>query len=76
MKWLIANPMLALLIVLAFLAGMFRIRSAWLADRLEKVQARAKAQQEDYEHAQDIRRRVSDNRDERVRTLDDAGFRD
>lgn len=76
MKWIIANPMLALLLALAFLAGFFRIRSAWLADRLEQAQAKAKAQKEDYDRAQEIRRRVSDHRDERVRSLDDAGYRD
>lgn len=76
MKWIIANPVLALLLALAFLAGFFRIRSAWLADRLEQAQAKAKAQKEDYDRAQEIRRRVSDDRDQRVRTLDDAGYRD
>lgn len=40
------------------------------------AEERAEAQTEDFENAQDIRRRVSDQRDERVRTLDDAGYRD
>jgi hypothetical protein len=31
---------------------------------------------DDYEHAEEIRRRVSRNRDDRVRELDDAGWRD
>lgn len=30
----------------------------------------------DYENAEDIRRRVSADRDDRVRQLDDAGWRD
>ena len=76
MIWLIRNWQLALLMAVAFLAAALGIRSSWLSTRLERVQARAKAQQEDFENAQDIRRRVSDNRDERVRSLDDAGYRD
>lgn len=76
MIWALRNWQLVLIMALAFVAGVMGIRSTWLSNRLERVQTRAKAQQEDYEHAQDIRRRVSDHRDERVRTLDDAGYRD
>lgn len=32
--------------------------------------------EDDYEHAEDIRRRVSIDRADRVRKLDDAGWRD
>jgi hypothetical protein len=38
--------------------------------------ARQDATLEDYEHAQDIRRRVDRDRADRVRKLDDAGYRD
>ncbi len=40
------------------------------------AEAAVKAQREDFENAQDIRRRVFDDRAERVRSLDDAGYRD
>jgi hypothetical protein len=39
-------------------------------------EAKAEGQIEDYENAQDINRRVSDGRADRVRELDDAGYRD
>lgn len=42
MTWLIRNPLLALLLALAFLAGVFRIRSVWLAGELEKAEARGR----------------------------------
>lgn len=34
------------------------------------------ARDDDYENASDIRRRVRTDRDQRVRELDDAGYRD
>lgn len=40
------------------------------------VESAAKGKEEDSDNAQDIRRRVSDDRADRVRTLDDAGYRD
>lgn len=76
MIWALRNWQLVLIMALAFVVGIFGIRSASLSNRLERLKARSKAQQEDFENAQDIRRRVSDHRDERVRTLDDAGYRD
>ena len=45
--------------------------------RRERAQAaRADAKDKDYEHAQDIRDRVVDDRAQRVRELDGRGYRD
>lgn len=74
MKWFLDNWQLALILTLSFIAGVFKIRSTRLQARIEKM--RAEASQKDFENAQDIRRRVSDDRADRVRTLDDAGYRD
>lgn len=67
-------------LVLAFLALFFisavGLRSRWLSSQLERAKAEAKAQKKDFDNAQAIRRRVSDGRADRVRTLDDAGYRD
>jgi hypothetical protein len=64
---LIWKPVLALL---ALVGSVFFIRHG------ARKQAKADAMEADYEHAQDIRRRVADDRADRVRKLDDAGFRD
>lgn len=56
--------------VLGLLAGVARIFS------LAKAKAQADARDDDYENADDIRRRVSVDRADRVRRLDDAGYRD
>lgn len=66
---------------LAWLAGVLAVVVAVLTwgrskKRQGAAEAAAKAQKEDYENAQDIRRRVSDDRADRVRSLDDAGYRD
>lgn len=41
-----------------------------------KQQAKAQAKDEDYEHAEAIRDRVDTKLDDRVRSLDEAGYRD
>jgi hypothetical protein len=41
-----------------------------------RAEARAEAQEDDYENAADIRDRVSRNLDDRLREYEDRGFRD
>lgn len=51
--------------------------AAWFKGRRTgRTDAIAKSNQEDQEHAESIRRRVSVDHDQRVRDYDDAGFRD
>lgn len=53
------------------------IASAWFKGRKSgRDDAIAKSNQEDQEHAESIRRRVSVDHDQRVRELDGAGYRD
>ena len=59
------------------LALLVAILAAWGAGRVGgKRSARTEARDEDYEHADDIRRRVERGADDRVRKHDDAGWRD
>ena len=46
------------------------------AFRNGKKTQRLKSQLEDHENAEDIRRRVTDDRDDRVRRMEGRGFRD
>jgi hypothetical protein len=41
-----------------------------------RADANRNSQLEDYENAEDIRRRVTDDRDDRVRRMEGRGFRD
>lgn len=53
------------------------IAAAWMRGKKSgKDAAIAKSNKEDIEHAESIRRRVSVDLSERVRKLDDAGYRD
>jgi len=70
----IKRALLGIVAALAFVAALF----GWGRSKKRQgaAEAAVKAQREDFENAQDIRRRVSDDRAERVRSLDDAGYRD
>lgn len=59
---------------LAFVAALW----GWGKSKKEEGRRteRQEAQEADYENAADIRDRVDRNRDQRVRELDDAGYRD
>ena len=57
------------------LVALWAAVSAWLYMAGRRNQKRD-AELEDYENAEDIRRRVSVDRADRVRKLDDAGWRD
>lgn len=58
-------------------AALLAILGIYLAGRNDARQkAKSDAYEDDHEHAADIRKRVRDDRAERVRSLDDAGFRD
>ena len=58
-------------------AAVVALLAAWGAGRVGgKRSARTEARDEDYEHADDIRRRVERDADDRVRKHDDAGWRD
>ena len=59
--------------VLAALIAIFSFGA--MRERKGADDARTKAVQEDLENAQDISVRVSRGRDERMRELDDAGYR-
>ncbi len=65
------KPFLPYLAALAALLG-FGV----LKKQQGKAQEKAKAQVEDFEHAESIRDRVRDNRADRLRQYDDAGWRD
>ena len=56
-------------------AGLVTFFGVWLYRRGGKDAAHDMVE-DDYENAEDIRRRVSVDRDKRVRELDDAGWRD
>lgn len=67
----------ALIWVVAALAAVAALLGWGQSKKRQGVaEAKAEAQTEDYENAQDIRRRVSDDRADRLRELDDAGYRD
>ena len=58
-------------------AALLAVLGIYLAGRKDARQtAKSDAYEDDHEHAADIRKRVRDDRAERVRSLDDAGFRD
>lgn len=58
-------------------AGAAMLWAAWVAGKREGTsRANSDARDADYENAEDIRRRVSTDRAQRVRELDDAGWRD
>lgn len=56
-------------------AGLLAFLGVWLY-RTGNKNAKADMMEDDYEHAKDIRRRVSVDRADRVRQLDDSGWRD
>lgn len=61
----------------AALAFLGVLGAAWVAGKREgRRDERHEAQEADYENAADIRDRIDRNRDQRVRELDDAGYRD
>ena len=60
--------------IIAAIIGVFGYGAA--KKRQGKTEAKGKAQVEDYEHAESIRNRVRDNRADRLRQYDDAGWRD
>lgn len=57
------------------IAGLVAFFGVWIY-RTGAKNAKSNMMEDDYEHAQDIRRRVSVDRADRVRKLDDAGWRD
>lgn len=59
----------------AFIAGLLSVIGLLLY-RSGKKDAEIDAKDDDYEHAEDIRRRVIVDRADRMRKLDDAGWRD
>lgn len=61
--------------ITAFIAGLLSIVGVVLYRKGHK-DADNENQLDDFEHAEDIRRRVSVDRADRVRKLDDAGWRD
>lgn len=61
--------------VYAAIAGAVFLAGAWLY-RSGASNARTDMVEDDYENAEDIRRRVSVDRADELRKLDDAGWRD
>ncbi len=61
----------------AALAGVGALLGMWWLGKHEgRRTERQEAREADYENAADIRDRVDHNRDQRLRELDDAGYRD
>ena len=72
--WIVGNTVEALAWAVAVVVALL---AAWGAGRVGgERSARTEARDEDYEHADDIRRRVERDADDRVRKHDDAGWRD
>jgi hypothetical protein len=58
-------------------AALLAVLGIYIAGRQGASQrAKSEAYEDDHEHAADIRKRVRDDRAERLRKLDDAGWRD